>query len=46
MKKLMEANDENKWDVKQMIIQKDKEIKKIRDESQNMIDEIVGSYKL
>lgn len=41
----MEVNDENKWDVKQMVIQKDKEIKKIKDESQSMIDEIVGSYK-
>lgn len=41
----MEVNDDNKWDVKQILIQKDKEIKKIKDESQSMIDEIVGSYK-
>lgn len=46
MKKLKGASENYQWDLKQIQLQRVNELKKIKETSENMMDEIVSAYKL
>lgn len=45
MKKLQQSMDENLWEMKQAQMQKEKETRKIKEESERIVDEVVTSYR-
>lgn len=46
VRKMQESHDESVWDMRQMLVEREKEVRKIRENGENIVEDLMAKYKI